>query len=267
MQQSLGESMATHRQGVDETIVKFESFKTSITRAASAEHETMKKQFGTTHHAVRQLQEKNNVDNEQIHKQFERAEAEIPQLQNKNAKWDKQVNTLSKKVVRLEHELQRLQVRVQDIEHAHHQRELQVDQLLAHVTGQGEGLQGTVSQGPPQDPSGPPGVPQTTATRCKKRCWMHSKPCWWRNRHKMPQRLHNIYHSKLALLCSSYGWRSKKYAALAPRFLMRYNAWSRLPGLPMPPLQQRSLQHRAHLMAPSTPGVTRGCTVQKKEQI
>ena len=31
MQQSLGESMATHRKGVDETIIKFESFKTSIT--------------------------------------------------------------------------------------------------------------------------------------------------------------------------------------------------------------------------------------------
>ena len=53
MQQSLGESMASHRQGVDETIVQFESFKTSITQVASAEHETMKKQFETTHHAVR----------------------------------------------------------------------------------------------------------------------------------------------------------------------------------------------------------------------
>ena len=168
MQQSLGESMATHRQGVDETIVKFESFKTSITRAASAEHETMKKQFETTHHAVRQLQDKNNVDNEQIHKQFERAEAEIRQLQDKNAKPDQQVNTLSEKVVRLAHELQRLQVRVQDNEHAHHQRELQVDQLLARLTGQVEGLQGTVSQGPPQDPNGPPRVPQTTVNQVQQ---------------------------------------------------------------------------------------------------
>ena len=41
MQQSLGESMATHRQGVDETIVNFDSFKTSIKRASSAEHETI----------------------------------------------------------------------------------------------------------------------------------------------------------------------------------------------------------------------------------
>ena len=55
MQQTLGESMATHRQGADETIVKFTSFKTFITRAASAEHETMKKEFEITHHAVRQL--------------------------------------------------------------------------------------------------------------------------------------------------------------------------------------------------------------------
>ena len=38
MQHSLGRCMATHCQGVDETIVKFESFKTSITRAASKEH-------------------------------------------------------------------------------------------------------------------------------------------------------------------------------------------------------------------------------------
>ena len=33
----------------------------------------MKKQFETTHHAVRQLQDTYDVDNEQIHKQFERA--------------------------------------------------------------------------------------------------------------------------------------------------------------------------------------------------
>ena len=70
----------------------------------------MKKRFQTTHHAVQQLQDKNNVDNEQIHKQFERAEAEIRQLQDKNAKSDLQVNTLSEKVVRVEHEFQRLQV-------------------------------------------------------------------------------------------------------------------------------------------------------------
>ena len=43
MQQSIGESVATHPPGVDETIVKFESFKTFITWTPSREQEPMRK--------------------------------------------------------------------------------------------------------------------------------------------------------------------------------------------------------------------------------
>ena len=110
---------------------------------------------------------------------------------------------LSETFVRLEDELLRLQVPLQDNDHAHHQRELQLDQLLARLTGQIEGLQGTVSQGPPQDQKGPPRVPQTTVNQVQQAVLDAQQALFVAQQAQDASTAARLSQQKLTLLCSS----------------------------------------------------------------
>ena len=144
MQSSLGESLATQRANIEEVNAKLDTFKASITQAAATEHESS-------------------------YKQFSQAQNDIQSLKDSHATLEQQFKLhLSGKVVRLEQHIQQLQAQFQENQQSQQQRQLHVDQVLARLSSQISGLQGTVSQGPPQDPNGPPHVPQATVNQVQQ---------------------------------------------------------------------------------------------------
>ena len=144
MQSSLGESLATQRANIEEVNAKLDTFKASITQAAATEHESS-------------------------YKQFSQAQNGIQSLKDSHATLEQQFKLhLSGKVVRLEQHIQQLQAQFQENQQSQQQRQLHVDQVLARLSSQISGLQGTVSQGPPQDPTCPPHVPQATVNQVQQ---------------------------------------------------------------------------------------------------